>query len=242
MYSDESWAITATQVSKRYNSYNRPLDRLKKIFRKSRKKIKQFTALNAVSFSVKKGSTVGIIGQNGSGKSTLLQIICGTLHADEARIRIRGRIASLLELGAGFNPEFSGKENLLLNAALLGLSAEEINARYETIVRFADIREFIESPVKTYSSGMYVRLAKDYAFLQQRMSMKYCFPYTILSMKVNTCWSQYLKIVLIQYPLITSLLKGPYFLVYYAQKNILVCLFLSCIVKFRRVLSKSKSR
>lgn len=112
-----------------------------------------------VSFEVKREETVGIIGRNDSGKSTLLQMICGTLTPTSGTIETRGCVAALLELGAGFNPEFTGRENVYMNGAVLGLTKEEIDARFDDIVAFADIGEFIEQPVKTYSSGMMVRLA-----------------------------------------------------------------------------------
>jgi len=120
---------------------------------------KEFWALKDVSFEIKKGETVGIIGRNGSGKSTLLQMICGTLNPTSGSIQTSGRVAALLELGSGFNPEFTGRENVYMNGAVLGLSKEEIDARFDDVVAFADIGDFIEQPVKTYSSGMMVRLA-----------------------------------------------------------------------------------
>ncbi len=118
-----------------------------------------FTALNDVSFSVARGETVGIIGRNGSGKSTLLQIVCGTLAPTTGSISVEGKVAALLELGSGFDVEFTGRENVYLNAQLYGLSRQQIDERYERIVEFAEIGEFIDQPVKTYSSGMFVRLA-----------------------------------------------------------------------------------
>ena len=160
--------IKVEGVSKRYEIYQEPLDRLKQLvfpaFQKvigirQRKYFKDFWALKDVSFELKKGETLGIIGKNGSGKSTLLQIICGTLKPTTGKITTEGRIAALLELGSGFNPEFTGRENVYLNATILGLAPKEINARYEDIVAFADIGDFINQPVKTYSSGMIVRLA-----------------------------------------------------------------------------------
>ena len=161
-------AIRVRELSKCYEIYDRPVDRLKQfivpkikrlIYAQSADYFKEFRALSNVSFEVKKGETVGIIGKNGSGKSTLLQIICGTLSPTEGNIQINGRIAALLELGAGFNPEFTGRENVYMNGALLGLSVEQIDARFEDIAAFADIGSFVEQPVKTYSSGMFVRLA-----------------------------------------------------------------------------------
>lgn len=161
-------AIRVQNLSKCYLIYDRPEDRLKqsvyprlqRLFgREPNSYGREFWALKNVSFEVKKGEPVGIIGRNGSGKSTLLQLICGTLNATTGSIEAHGRIAALLELGSGFNPEFTGRENVYMNAAILGLSKSEIEARYDDIVAFADIGEFIDQPVKTYSSGMYVRLA-----------------------------------------------------------------------------------
>jgi lipopolysaccharide transport system ATP-binding protein len=154
------FAIQAKNLGKCYQIYEQPLDRLKQSFWRSKRRFYQeFWALRDVSFEIRKGETVGIIGSNGSGKSTLLQIICGTLNPTEGEVTINGRVAALLELGAGFNPEFTGRENVYMNAAIMGLSTAEIDLRYDEIAAFANIGSFIEQPVKTYSSGMYVRLA-----------------------------------------------------------------------------------
>jgi len=167
MFSDEI-AVRVSDLSKCYHIYDRPPDRLKqsvlpklqRLIRKPpRQYYREFWALKDVSFEVKKGESVGIIGRNGSGKSTLLQLICGTLSPTSGSVETNGRVAALLELGAGFNPEFTGRENVYMNGAVLGLSQEEIDARFDDIAAFADIGDFIDQPVKTYSSGMYVRLA-----------------------------------------------------------------------------------
>lgn len=160
--------VRVKNVSKCYEIYNSPRDRLKQFVaprirrffgRSSIRYYREFWALKDISFDIRKGETVGIIGRNGSGKSTLLQIICGTLTPTHGTIETNGRIAALLELGSGFNPEFTGRENVYLNAAVLGLSRDKVEQRFDDIVRFADIGEFIDQPVKTYSSGMMVRLA-----------------------------------------------------------------------------------
>jgi lipopolysaccharide transport system ATP-binding protein len=130
------------------------------MFARGRKQYyREFWAVKDVTFEIKKGETVGIVGRNGSGKSTLLQMICGTLNPTNGTISTNGRVAALLELGSGFNPEFTGRENVYLNAAVLGLSKEETDSRYDDIVAFSEISDFINQPVKTYSSGMMVRLA-----------------------------------------------------------------------------------
>lgn len=152
--------IKVEGLGKCYHIYNKPRDRLLQMLMRGRKKLyKDFWALKGVSFEIGRGETVGIIGSNGSGKSTLLQMICGTLNPTVGTIKTEGRIAALLELGSGFNPEFSGHENVYLNAALLGLSKEETDLKYDAIVEFAGIGDFVHQPVKTYSSGMMVRLA-----------------------------------------------------------------------------------
>lgn len=153
-------AIEVHSLTKIYRLYDSPRDRLKELLSLRGKAYhKEFYALNDVSFTVEKGQTVGIIGRNGSGKSTLLQIICGVIRPTSGSVQINGRVAALLELGTGFNPEFTGRENVYMNAALLGLSKEEIDFKFDDIAQFADIGEFIEQPIKTYSSGMVVRLA-----------------------------------------------------------------------------------
>lgn len=165
---NSEFAIRVSNLSKCYQIYDTPRDRLKqfvlprvrRIAGKAHKQyFREFWALKDVSFEIKKGETVGIIGRNGSGKSTLLQMICGTLTPTGGSIDVSGRVAALLELGSGFNPEFTGRENVYMNAAVLGLTSDEIDAQFDNIVAFADIGEFIEQPVKTYSSGMFVRLA-----------------------------------------------------------------------------------
>lgn len=153
-------AIKVENLSKCYQIYDKPRDRLLQMLSRGRKQyFREFWALKDASFEVKKGETVGIIGRNGSGKSTLLQLICGTLNPTSGTIKVNGRIAALLELGSGFNPEFTGRENVKLSASLYGLTQDEIEACFGEIEAFAEIGEFIDQPVKTYSSGMYVRLA-----------------------------------------------------------------------------------
>lgn len=175
MSSDES-AVQVENLSKCYLIYNQPQDRLKQsilprlqrlVGQPPRAYYHEFWALRNASFEVAKGETVGIIGRNGSGKSTLLQLIAGTLTPTSGRVRTSGRIAALLELGSGFDPEFTGRENVYLNGAILGLTQDEIEARFDDIAAFADIGEFIDQPVKTYSSGMFVRLAFSVNIMSQ---------------------------------------------------------------------------
>lgn len=153
-------AIRVDDVSKLYKLYDKPSDRLKESLGLTRKKLyKEHYALHNVSFDVKRGETVGIIGTNGSGKSTILKIITGVLNPSGGHVEIDGRISALLELGAGFNMEYTGIENIYLNGTMIGFSREEIDAKMQDILDFADIGDFVHQPVKTYSSGMFVRLA-----------------------------------------------------------------------------------
>lgn len=154
------YAIEVAGLSKCYQIYEKPSDRLKQMLMLGRGRYyKEFWALRDVSFKVKKRETIGIIGRNGSGKSTLLQMICGTLNPTDGDIKVNGRVAALLELGAGFNPEFSGVENIYMATSLYGLSKDDVDQRLMAITAFADIGDHIHQPVKTYSSGMFVRLA-----------------------------------------------------------------------------------
>lgn len=158
--SQSDLAISVRGLSKSYRIYRRPEDRLKQVFLWGRRNLfHEFWALSDINFEARKGESVGIIGANGAGKSTLLQIIAGTTQPTAGEARVSGRVAALLELGSGFNPEFTGRENVFMNGTILGLSYEEIEQRYERIVAFADIGEFINHPIKVYSSGMVVRLA-----------------------------------------------------------------------------------
>jgi lipopolysaccharide transport system ATP-binding protein len=170
-------AIRAIGLTKGFESYEKPADRLKRslygllgtiapvpsfrqaLFRRAGQCVRTFWAIKGVDFEIARGETVGIIGRNGSGKSTLLQIICGTLAPSGGEVKTNGRIAALLELGSGFDVEYTGRENIYMNGQLHGLSREQIDARLEQIIAFADIGQFIDQPVKTYSSGMFVRLA-----------------------------------------------------------------------------------
>jgi teichoic acid transport system ATP-binding protein len=152
-------AIRARDITKTYTLYTNRADRVKETFHPFRKKYhRPFSALNNVSFDVKRGETAGIIGRNGSGKSTLLQIICGILQPTSGSVEVSGKVSALLELGAGFSPEFTGRQNVFINAAILGMNHEQTEARFDDIAAFAEIGDFIDQPVKTYSSGMHVRL------------------------------------------------------------------------------------
>ena len=157
-----SLCVEAQNLGKTYRIFDKPRDRILAsvpILKNRRPRYRTFTALSNISFTLEKGKTLGIVGKNGSGKSTLLQILCGTLTPTSGNFRMVGRIGALLELGSGFNPEFSGIENIFLNATILGLSKEQTQAKLDDILAFADIGDFAEQPVKTYSSGMIVRLA-----------------------------------------------------------------------------------
>ena len=154
------YSIRVKDVTKIYQLYDRPMDRLKEamsIRKKSRHK--DFFALDKVSFDVKKGETVGIIGTNGSGKSTILKIITGVLTPSSGSVEINGKISALLELGAGFNNEYTGIENIYMNGTMMGYTKKEMDEKLPEILEFADIGDFVYQPVKTYSSGMFVRLA-----------------------------------------------------------------------------------
>lgn len=152
--------IEASCLSKSYHIYEKPRDRLLQMLARGRRQyFKEFWALKDISFTIKRGETLGIVGRNGSGKSTLLQLICGTLNPTSGTIKTQGKVAALLELGAGFNSEFTGRENVYLAAGLYGLSEAQVDERFDEIAAFADIGDFIDQPVKTYSSGMFVRLA-----------------------------------------------------------------------------------
>ncbi|WP_034410534.1 ABC transporter ATP-binding protein [Derxia gummosa] len=160
--------IEVEGLCKNFEVYATPRDRLKQLLLPPVQRMlgmpagvyhSKFPALSDVGFSVSRGETFGIVGRNGSGKSTLLQILCGTLAPSSGRVRVKGKVAALLELGAGFNPEFSGRENVYMNGRLFGLNTAQIDDRFDRIAAFADIGDFIDKPVKTYSSGMYVRLA-----------------------------------------------------------------------------------
>ena len=157
---DKNLAISVQGVSKIYKLYDKPIDRLKEAVSLTHKSYhRDFFALSDISFDVKKGETVGIIGTNGSGKSTILKIITGVLSPTTGTAEVSGNISALLELGAGFNSEYTGLENIYMNGTMMGFSREEMQRRMDAILRFADIGDFVNQPVKTYSSGMFVRLA-----------------------------------------------------------------------------------
>jgi len=152
--------ISVRDLGKMYHLYDKPQHRLMQVFLWGRKQLfREFWALRDVNMDIRRGEVVGLIGRNGAGKSTLLQIICGVLQPTLGSVSVRGRVAALLELGSGFNPDFTGRENVYMNAAILGLTREQTEARFDDILNFADIHAFIDQPTKTYSSGMTMRLA-----------------------------------------------------------------------------------
>jgi lipopolysaccharide transport system ATP-binding protein len=155
----ETSIISVDNVGKHYRLYDSPSDRLWELLPWRKPRFRVFQALQALSFSLSAGESLGLVGRNGSGKSTLLQLICGTVTPSKGQVTVNGRIAALLELGAGFNPEFTGRENIWLNASLLGMSEEDIAKQFDAIVAFSEIAPAIDQPVKTYSSGMFLRLA-----------------------------------------------------------------------------------
>lgn len=152
--------ISVKNISKSYRLYNTPSEKLKEILHPFGKKYhREFRALHDISLEIKKGEGIGIIGRNGCGKSTLLKVICGVLQPTSGEVLVNGRVSALLELGAGFNPDYTGRQNVYMNGALRGLSKEEMDERFGAIIEFAGIGDFLDQPVKTYSSGMYLRLA-----------------------------------------------------------------------------------
>ena len=152
--------ISVKDLVKKYNIYNKPIDRLKETFSITHKTYhKEFSALNGISFDVLKGDAIGILGKNGSGKSTLLKMITGVLTPTSGSIEVNGKVSAILELGTGFNQEYTGIENIYLNGTMMGYTREEMDKKVQSVVEFADIGEFINQPVKTYSSGMFARLA-----------------------------------------------------------------------------------
>ena len=151
--------ISLKNVSKCFKRYDRPGDRLKEMMYPNKKLADEFWALQDINLEISRGQTLGIVGRNGSGKSTLLQIIVGTLTPTAGSVEVKGRVSALLELGSGFNPEFTGRQNVFFNSQILGFNQKETEAKFDEIAAFADIGDFIEQPVKTYSSGMFVRLA-----------------------------------------------------------------------------------
>lgn len=155
----DNTAISLTNVSKVFKRYHHPVDRLKELLLPGKQRAEEFWALRDVDLEIPKGETIGIIGRNGAGKSTLLQIIAGTLQPTTGDVIVNGRVSALLELGSGFNPEFTGRQNVFFNGRILGLTQAEVESRFDVIAAFADIGKFIDQPTKTYSSGMLVRLA-----------------------------------------------------------------------------------
>ncbi len=157
---DQDIIINVKSLSKKYRMYSSVADGVKELLHPLRKKYhEEFWALKNVNFEIKRGESLGIVGRNGSGKSTLLQILCSILQPTEGEVNVTGRVSALLELGAGFHPQFTGKENVYLSGALMGFTREKMDEKFQNIVDFADIGDFIDQPVRTYSSGMFIRLA-----------------------------------------------------------------------------------
>ena len=154
------YAIQVNSVSKKYNIYDRPTDRLKEILLRNKRLFhKEFWALNDISLNIERGDSVALIGPNGSGKSTLLQILAGVLQPTTGTLSVQGRTTAILELGAGFQPDYTGRENVILNGIILGIPEKEMIRRLDAIADFAEIGDFFDQPIRTYSSGMVVRLA-----------------------------------------------------------------------------------
>lgn len=154
------YSIELANISKKYNIYDRPSDRLKELLTRNRRSYhREFWALKNISFNVERGDSVALLGPNGSGKSTLLQIIAGVLRPSKGSVTARGRITSILELGSGFQPDYTGRENVILNGIILGIPEKEIQRRLDEIAEFAEVGDFFDQPIRTYSSGMVVRLA-----------------------------------------------------------------------------------
>ncbi len=151
--------VDVKDLSKRFGMYSSPAERLFEILSPFRRDSHKFWALKDVSFQLREGEALGVIGRNGSGKSTLLQVLCGVLRETSGQVSVNGRVSALLELGAGFHAEFKGRDNVYMNGAIMGLSHKEMDARFQAIADFAEIGDFMEQPIKTYSSGMFVRLA-----------------------------------------------------------------------------------
>ena len=154
------YSIQLSKISKKYNIYDRPTDRLKELLLRNRRTYhREFWALNDISFNVERGDSVALLGPNGSGKSTLLQIVAGVLRPTKGAVKAKGRITSILELGSGFQPDYTGRENVILNGVILGIPEIEIRRKLDEIAEFAEVGDFFDQPIRTYSSGMVIRLA-----------------------------------------------------------------------------------
>ncbi len=154
------YAVQLSNISKKYNIYDRPSDRLKELLLRNRRSYhREFWALNDVSFCVERGDSVALLGPNGSGKSTLLQIVAGVLQPSQGSVSVKGRTTAILELGSGFQPDYTGRENVILNGVILGIPEKEIRKKLDEIADFAEVGDFFDQPIRTYSSGMVIRLA-----------------------------------------------------------------------------------